>query len=101
MAILHDPYSLTVTEAAKRGLPRLVADAEAGQDLLVTRRAEPVAAVLSVQRLREVEELLVDLQDLAVVLARVATDNQRRTSFDDVLDAFGHTPASLAALPDD
>ncbi len=101
MAVLHEPRSLTVTEAAKRGVPRLVADAEAGQDLLVTRRAEPVAAVVSVQRLHEIAELLADLQDLAIVLARVATDNGRRTSFDEVLQAFGHTRESLAALPDD
>jgi hypothetical protein len=35
------------------------------------------------------------------VLARAVTDAGRRTSFDDVLAAFGHTRESLGALPDD
>jgi prevent-host-death family protein len=79
----------------------LVADAEAGQHLLITRRAEPVAAVVSARRLHEIEELRTDLQDLAIVLGRVATDDGRRTSFDEVLQEFGHTRESLDALPDD
>lgn len=101
MTILHDATELTVTEAAQRGVARLVADAEQGTDLVVTRRHQPVAAVVSMRRLNELEEAAADLRDLALVLARAATDTGRRTSLDDVLAAFGHTRESLAALPDE
>uniref|UniRef100_UPI002F34F3DA type II toxin-antitoxin system Phd/YefM family antitoxin n=1 Tax=Streptosporangium roseum TaxID=2001 RepID=UPI002F34F3DA len=101
MTVLHDATELTVTEAAQRGVARLVADAERGADLVVTRRHQPVAAVVSMRRLNELEEAAVDLRDLALVLVRAATDSGRRTPLDDVLSAFGHTRESLAALTDD
>ncbi|UWP81898.1 hypothetical protein [Dactylosporangium fulvum] len=78
-----------------------MADAEQGSDVIVTRRQEPVAAVVSMRRLAEIDAAVADLRDLALVLARSATDTGRRTSFDDVLSAFGHTRESLNNLPDD
>lgn len=101
MAALRDTRELTVTEATKRGVAGLVADAEHGEDLVVTRHHRPVAAVVSVHRMIEIEEAAADLRDLALVLARQATDTGRRTSLDDVLTAFGHTRESLAAVEDD
>jgi prevent-host-death family protein len=92
---------MTVTEATQRGVAGLVADAEQGSDVVVTRRNQPVAAVVSVQRLTELEEAATDLLDLALVLARLATDNGRRVTMDEVLGAFGHTRETLAALPDE
>ncbi|GAA2612498.1 hypothetical protein GCM10010399_49220 [Dactylosporangium fulvum] len=90
-----------MTEATQRGVAGLVADAEQGSDVIVTRRQEPVAAVVSMRRLAEIDAAVADLRDLALVLARSATDTGRRTSFDDVLSAFGHTRESLNNLPDD
>jgi prevent-host-death family protein len=101
MTILHDAHELSVTEATQRGVAGLVAEAEQGADLVVTRRHRPVAAVVGIGRLAELDEAAADLRDLALVLARAATDTGRRTSLDDVLEAFGHTRESLAALPDD
>jgi antitoxin (DNA-binding transcriptional repressor) of toxin-antitoxin stability system len=101
MAILHDARELTVTEATQRGVAGLVADAERGTDLVVTRRHQPVAAVVSMKRLTELEEAATDLRDLALALARSATDTGRRTSLDDVLNAFGHSRESLSAPSDD
>ena len=49
----------------------------------------------------ESDEAVADLCDLALVMARAATDTGRRTSLDDVLKEIGHTRDSLAALPDD
>jgi prevent-host-death family protein len=100
VTILHDAHELSVTEAAQRGVAGLVADAEHGSDLVVTRRHRPVAAVVGIGRLAELEEAAADLRDLALVLARAVTDTGRRTSLDDVLEAFGHTRESLAALPE-
>lgn len=42
-----------------------------------------------------------DLLDLALVLARSATDDGSRTSLEDVLAAFGHTRDTLATIPDE
>lgn len=101
MTALHGTREITVTEATKRGVAGLVADAEHGEDLLVTRHHRPVAAVVGTRRLAELEETAADLRDLALVLARSVTESGRRTSFDEVLAAFGHTRDSLAALEDD
>ncbi|MGW4472899.1 type II toxin-antitoxin system prevent-host-death family antitoxin [Nonomuraea sp. NPDC004354] len=101
MTVLHDATELSVTEAAQRGVARLVAEAEQGADLVVTRRRQPVAAVVSIRRLNELEEAAADLRDLALVLARSVTDTGERVSLDEVLAAFGHTRESLTAIPDD
>jgi antitoxin (DNA-binding transcriptional repressor) of toxin-antitoxin stability system len=101
MSIFSDARELSVTEAAQQGVAGLVAEAERGCDLVVTRRHHPVAAVVGINRLAELEQVAADLRDLALTLARVATDDGRRTSLDEVLTAFGQTRESLAALPDD
>jgi prevent-host-death family protein len=101
MTVLQAPLELSVTEATQRGVAGLVADAERGADIVVTRRNQPVAVVLSMQRLAELDQVADDLRDLALVIARSVTDSGQRTSLDDVLAAFGHTRESLAALPDD
>ncbi|RSN38141.1 hypothetical protein DL990_03830 [Amycolatopsis sp. WAC 01416] len=69
--VLKDAHELTVTEATKRGVAGLVADAERGDALVVTRHRRPVA------------------------------DKGRRTSLDEVMAAFGHTRESLADIEDD
>lgn len=100
MSILRNTHELSVSDAARRGVAGLVADAEGGADLVVTRHHRPVAAVVSMNRLAELDRAESDLRDLALVLARAATDGGNRTSLDDVLGAFGHTRESLAELDD-
>jgi hypothetical protein len=68
---------------------------------LVTRHQRPVAALVGIRRLSEIEEAAADLRDLAHVLARSMTDSGRRTSLDDVLATFGHTRGSIAAMDDE
>jgi prevent-host-death family protein len=101
MMILHDARELSVTEATHQGVAGLVAEAEHGSDLVVTRRRRPIAVVVGIDRLTDLEEAAADLRDLALVLARSAADTGRRTPLDDVLTAFGHTRESLSALADD
>ncbi|MEV0647838.1 hypothetical protein AB0I28_21480 [Phytomonospora sp. NPDC050363] len=100
MALIDHTRRLTVTEASQRGVARLVADAE-HEELVITRRQVPVAAVVSYTRLSELEDAAADLRDLALVLSRAATDSGRRTSLDDVIAAYGHTRESPVALPDE
>lgn|SRR5581483_3995445 len=101
MTLVRDTDIVSVTEANRRGVSGLVADAERGHDVIVARHSKPVAAIVSMRRLGELQELEEDLRDLALVVARVATDSGRRTSLDDVLAAFGHSREELEALPDD
>jgi len=101
MPALKDANQLSVTEAAKRGVAGLVADVEHGEAVVVTRHHRPVAAVVGVRRLAEIDEMCSDLGDLALVLARSLADSGRRTELDDVLAAFGHTRETLAAVEDD
>lgn len=101
MVMLHDRHQMSVSDATRRGVSGLLADAESGQDIIVARHAKPVAAVVSMQRFGELQALEEDLRDLALVLTRVATDTGRRTSLDDALAAFGTTRAELEDLDDD
>ncbi|MEW6155197.1 MAG: type II toxin-antitoxin system prevent-host-death family antitoxin [Actinomycetota bacterium] len=101
MTLVRDSDIVSVTEANRRGVSGLVADAERGHDVIVARHSKPVAAVVSMRRLGELQELEEDLRDLALVVARAATDSGRRTSLDEVLAAFGHTREELKALDDE
>ena len=80
---------LSVTAASARGVARLVADAAHGIEVVVTRHHKPVAAVVGVERLAELDAIADDLRDLALVIARTADDDGRRTSFADVAASFG------------
>ncbi|MFG2038314.1 type II toxin-antitoxin system Phd/YefM family antitoxin [Dactylosporangium sp. NPDC048998] len=101
MGILAHPEEMTVSEATQRGVAGLVAEAERGTDVVVTRHRRPVAAVVAYQRLEELSQAAEDLRDFALVLARQAVDSGNRTSLDAVLQAYGHTRDSLADMPDE
>jgi prevent-host-death family protein len=79
---------LSVTAASTRGIARLVADAAHGGEVVVTRHGSPVAAVVGIEHLEELDRLRDDLRDLALVIGRTAGDDGRRTQLDDVVDAF-------------
>ena len=59
---------LSVTEASRRGVARLVADAAHGTEVVVERHGTPVAAVVAYERYLELTPLRDDLRDLALVL---------------------------------
>jgi len=80
---------VSVTEASRRGIARLVADAAHGAEVVVERHGTPLAAVIGHDRYVELVQLRADLRDLALVLGRGADDDGARHSLDDVVDAFG------------
>ena len=80
---------VSVTEASRRGVARLVADAAHGSEVVVERHGAPVAAVVAYERYTELARLRDDLRDLALVLGRAAADDGQRHSLDEVVDAFG------------
>jgi len=94
---VFEPHAVSVTEAASRGVPRLVRDAEMGEDVVVERRGRAVAAVVSMRHLEEIQRLESDLHDAVLLLARLATDTGARTTLDTVLSDFGFDRAELEA----
>jgi antitoxin (DNA-binding transcriptional repressor) of toxin-antitoxin stability system len=80
---------LSVSTASARGVARLVADAAAGDEVVITRHHRAVAAVVGIEQLREIDSLAADLRDLALVMARAADDDGRRTTLGEVAAAFG------------
>lgn len=97
---IADAEPVPITQASRRGVSRLVADAENGHPTILRRHAEPVAALISYQELLRLQALERDLVDVALVLARTATDSGNRTSLGTVIEAFGYTPAQLDAMDD-
>lgn len=95
MPRVHTRDLISITEASSRGLSRLVRDAEQGHVPILLRNNRPVAAVVSIERLEELE----DARDLALVAARMLTDEGRRTSLDEVLETFGFTREELRQHP--
>jgi prevent-host-death family protein len=89
--------SVSVTDAAKRGLSRLVAEAEGGGGIVVERRGVPAAVVVGAERMRAILQREDDLRSAALVLSRAATDNGNRSSLGEVIEAFGFERDELEA----
>lgn len=97
MTLLATGRTLSVTDAASRGVAGLVKDAERGDGIVVSRHGTPVAAVLSTRQLDALRDLESNLQDAALILARAATDSGVRGSLDEAMNAFGFDRAELEA----
>jgi prevent-host-death family protein len=91
------PHVISVTEAAKSGLPKLLREVEQGDDLVVERHGKPVAAVVSMRHLAEIRRMEADLREAALLLSRAATDTGHRTDLDTVIGAFGLDRGELEA----
>ncbi|MDO5499693.1 MAG: type II toxin-antitoxin system prevent-host-death family antitoxin [Propionibacteriaceae bacterium] len=93
----HSELTLSVTAATGRGVAGLVKDAERGERIIVERHGRPVAAVISVEHLAELNRVRADLTAAALVLARELTDVGHRTDLNDAIAAFGFDRAELEA----
>lgn len=91
------PHTVSVSEAASQGVPKLVRAAEQGEDLVVERHGKAVAAVVSMRHLHQIQRLERDLQDSVLLLARVATDTGVRTDLGDAITSLGFDRAELEA----
>ena len=83
---------LTISEAQSQGISKIVSNAKSGRRIVVTRQGHPAAAVVDIEtldRLQRVEEIEENARLMALVLARMVTDNGHRTSLDDVLKELG------------
>jgi hypothetical protein len=89
---------ISISEATRRGVARLASEAESGQDRVLLRNNRPVAAVVSMKRLAELDELRQleeDLLDITLAAARMVTDDGSRHGLDEVLARFGYTREDL------
>lgn len=98
---IHLDDLISVTEANRRGLSAIVREAEAGADRILIRNNRPVAALVSIDRLKSVEELYENLVDIAMMSARMVTTGPERHSLEDVFAEFGVTLEELLAEDDE
>jgi hypothetical protein len=95
-----DAEAISMTEASERGISKLAAEAAAGHTTVLRRRADRVAGIVGYDELVRLGRLERDLTDLALVLARTATDTGARTSLDAVIGELGFTREQLEEMPD-
>lgn len=91
MALVDTADLLSISDANKLGVSGLVRDAERGQEHVLLRNNTPVAVVVSIKRLEELQQLEADLLDISLVNARMLTTGSARHALDDVLAQFGYT----------
>jgi len=89
--------TLTVSQATERGVSAILRQARDGQPLIVEKHGIPVAAVVGISRFEELEELERDLRSASLVLARLASDNGKRSTLDEVLASLGFDREILEA----
>ncbi|HVA90872.1 MAG TPA: prevent-host-death family protein [Chloroflexota bacterium] len=98
MAHIDTADLLSITDANKRGISGLARDAEQGLDRVLLRNNKPVAAVVSMRRLEQIEQLEEDLLDISLAMARSLTTGAERRSLDQVLTQFGFSRDDLRDL---
>ena len=89
--------TLTITEASRAGISALVASAEAGNGIPLSRHGKVVAEVVSAEEISSLRRDRDTLRDAALVMARFATDTGIRTDLDQAMESFGFTRAELEA----
>ena len=95
MALIDTADLISISDASKLGVSGLVREAEAGHERVVLRNNKPVAAVVSIGRLTQLQQLEDDLLDVSLAAARMLTTGPRRHSLDDVLAQRGYSRAEL------
>jgi antitoxin (DNA-binding transcriptional repressor) of toxin-antitoxin stability system len=90
---------ITVTEASNKGVSRLAADAEAGEDWILLRGGKPIAGVIGFEKLRrftaleKLEQRFNAQQEeiglMVVGLARLLTQMQDAVPLSDVFRRYG------------
>ena len=100
MALVDTADLISISDANKLGVSALVREAEAGHERIVLRNNRPVAAVVSMKRLEQLQQLEEDLLDVSLAAARMLSAGPQRHSLDDVLARFGYTREQLRDLPE-
>jgi prevent-host-death family protein len=89
--------AITITEASRTGVSGLVAAAQAGEDVVLSRHGRVVARIVSAEEMEQLRTERELLRDAALVMARFAADSGARTDLDEAMEAFGLNRAELEA----
>jgi prevent-host-death family protein len=100
LALIDTADLVSISDANRLGVSALIRQAEAGRDQVLVRNSRPVAAVVSMGRLEEIQQLEEDLADVSLLAARMLFAGVQRHSLDDVLARFGYTRDQLRSSPD-
>ena len=100
MALVDTADLISISDATKRGVSALVRAAEAGHEQVVLRNNKPVAAVVSIKRLEQLQQVQEDMLDVSLAAARMLASGPRRHSLDEILAQFGYTREQLRDLPE-
>ncbi len=95
MALVDTEDLISLSEASKQGLSKLVTEAAAGRRCVIVRNNHPAVAIVSIDWLTEAQNALEDWRDLTLALDRVSVDSGQRTSLDDVFALFNVTRDQL------
>lgn len=98
MARIDTTDLLSISDANKLGISGLARMAEQGHDQVLLRNNKPVAAVMSMDRLEQLQQLEEDLLDISLTTARMLTSGPARHDLDHVLSRFGYTREQLREL---
>jgi prevent-host-death family protein len=85
---------VSVTEASRQ-LSTLVSEVEHTGQRILFRNNRPVAALIGVERLQQLQQAEDAVADIALLVARMITDSGGRTDLDEALAAFGVTRDEL------
>ncbi len=99
MAIVETTNLISITDASRAGVSALVRAAEEGREQIVVRNSKPVAAIVSIERLENLQQLEDDLLDVSLTAARMLTTGSTRHSLDEVLALFNQSREQLDSLP--
>lgn len=83
---------ISVTEASRQGVSRLVSAASEGRDLVLIKNNRPAAAIVGIEkleRLQRLEEYEEDIRLLAMAVVRSVTEMEPRASLEDAAARFG------------
>ncbi len=75
----------------------MVASAQSGNDIPLSRHGKVVAEIVSAKEISELRRDRETLRDAALVMARFATDAGIRMDLDQAMGSFGFTRAELEA----
>jgi antitoxin (DNA-binding transcriptional repressor) of toxin-antitoxin stability system len=100
MAMVDTADLIAMTDASKAGVSALARAAEEGREQILLRNNKPVAAIVGMARLEQLQRLQDDLLDVSLAAARMLTSGARRHSLDDVLAQFGYDRDRLRDLPE-
>lgn len=89
--------TLSITEASRTGISGLVASAESGHDIALSRHGRVVAELVSATEIESLRRDRDTLRDAALILTRFATDTGARTDLDQALEEFGIDRSELEA----